>query len=71
MQLLVRRAICNVLTDSHLFLKFIILFLFFVSNTPLRIMHARISNNLNKEFIMMTNITIIHVQRQRSFVFKD
>ena len=32
--------------------------------------HARISNNLNKEFIMMTKFTI-HVQHQRSFVFKN
>ena len=41
--------------------------LFFVSNQPL---HARISNNLNKELIMMTKFTI-HEQRYRSFVFKD
>ena len=38
-------------------------------NLPLRIIHARISNNLNKEFIMMTKFTAIHVQH--SFVFKD
>ena len=41
-----------------------------MSNPPLRIIHARISNNLNKEFIMMTKFTI-HVQHQRSFVFKN
>ena len=30
--------------------------------------HARISNNLNKEFIMMTKFTTIYLYRQRSFV---
>ena len=41
-----------------------------MSNPPLRIIHARISNNLNKEFIMITKYTI-HVKRQHSFVFKN
>ena len=40
------------------------------SNLPLRIIHARISNNLDREFIMMMKFTI-HVQCQRSFVFKN
>ena len=41
-----------------------------MSNLPLRIIHARISNNLIKEFIMMTKFTI-HVHRQCRFVFKN
>ena len=57
MQQLVQRAICHFLFFSKL-----------ASNLPLRIIHARISNNLNKEFIMMKKFTI-HVKR--SFVFKN
>ena len=76
--LLVRRWICNFLNDSHLYFIYyyyllLLLFYFiylFVSNPPFRIIHARISNNLNKEFIMMTKFTM-HVQRHRSLVFKD
>ena len=36
-------------------------------NPPLRIIHARISNNLNKESIMMTKFTI-HVQHSRQII---
>ena len=56
----------------YLFIYFYLFFIiyFFSSNLQLRIIHARISNNLNKEFIMMTKFTI-HVQRQCSFVFKN
>ena len=53
-----------------LFFNFLLLLFFFSPNPPLRIIHARISNNLNNEFIMMTKFTI-HVQSQRSFVFKN
>ena len=65
MKLLVQWAICN-----FLIFKKLLLLLFFASNPPLRIIHARISNNLNKEFITMTKFTI-NVQHQRSFVFKN
>ena len=71
MQLLVRRAICNFFTFLFLIYLFIFFFFFLVAtNLPLHIIHAIISNNLNKEFIMMTHFTI-HVQSQRSFVFKN
>ena len=38
-----------------------------MSNPPLHIIHARISNNLNKEFIMMMKFTI-HVQHSRQII---
>ena len=74
MQLLVRRVICSFLIFFYFIYLFIIIYLFFfkflASNPPLHIIHARISNNLNKEFITMTKFTI-HVQCQRSFVLKN
>ena len=64
MQLLVRPLIFS------LFIYLLLLFYFLASNPPLHIIHARISNNLNKEFMMMTKFTI-HVQPQCSFVLKN
>ena len=49
---------CNFLTDSQNVKKKKVL-LFFALNPPLRIIHARISNNLNKEFIMLTKFTYL------------
>ena len=70
MQLLVQQATCIFSPIAIFYLLIIYLFGFLASNPPLCIIHAIISNNLNKEFIMMTKFTI-HVQCQRSFVFKD
>ena len=70
MKLLVWRAICNFLFFLFFLFIIIIFFLFkifFASNLPLCIIHARISNNLNKEFIMMTKFTI-HVQHSRQII---
>ena len=59
---------CNRRSVIFSFFKMFLLFLKnLASNPPLRIMHARISNNLNKEFIMMTKFTI-HVQHSRQII---
>ena len=57
MQLPVRWAICNFLTDSHL--NFLFIYFCVRVESATRIINARISNNLNKEFICFQRLSAI------------